>query len=70
MIFVCLQGEFLDPKNPTHSTVAPPSFNTITGSDKMTYVWITDYTLNTAGDVFHKTGLLKKLIGPLTNEVR
>jgi len=64
VVFVCLQGEFLDPKNPTHSTVAPPSFNTITGSD------ITDYTLNTAGDVFHKTGLLKKLIGPLTNEVR
>ncbi|XP_066918111.1 bactericidal permeability-increasing protein-like [Clytia hemisphaerica] len=64
-----LRGEFLDPKNPVHSKVTPPTFDTVTSSAKMAYVWITDYTLNTAGDVFHKTGLLKKLVGPLTKEI-
>jgi len=64
-----LRGEFLDPKNPTHSTKQPPSFDTITASNKMAYVWITDFTLNSVGDVFHKTGLLKKLIGPITKEI-
>ena len=63
------KGEFLDPKNPTHSTKKPPSFDTITASNKMAYVWVTDFTLNSVGDVFHKTGLLKKLIGPITKEV-
>lgn len=64
-----LRGEFLDPKHPAHSSAPLPVFNTITASNKMAYVWITDFTLNSAGDVFHKTGLLKKLIGPLTNEI-
>jgi len=61
-IDLLLRGEFLDYKNPVHSTVSPPSFATNTDSSKMVSVWISDFTLNSAGKVFHNAGLLKNLI--------
>jgi len=63
-IDLLLRGEFLDYKNPVHSTVSPPSFATNTDSSKMVSVWISDFTLNSAGKVFHNAGLLKNLISP------
>lgn len=64
-----LRGEFLNPRNPVPSFLLPPSFDTITSSNKMGYVWLSDFTLNSAGKVFHETGILKALFGPLTKQV-
>lgn len=57
-----LQGEFLDIKRPAPSALQPPSFDTASLSQKMAYIWVTDYSLNTLGEVFHKGGLLQRVI--------
>lgn len=69
MLSVFVQGEFLNPKNPKHGSETPPSFDTVTSSSKMAYVWLSDYTLNSAGKVMHETGLLTKLVGPVMSDV-
>ena len=55
----CPQGEFLDRNHPTHHSSLPvPSFEAAADNSKMLYFWLTDYTLNTAGEVYHNSGVL------------
>ena len=54
-----LQGEFIPRKSPSHHSSLPiPSFSGASDNRKMLYFWITDYTLNTAGEVYHNAGFL------------
>ncbi len=34
------------------------SFPTSSLSNKMVYIWLSEYTINTAGEVYHKSGIL------------
>ena len=45
---------------PVESGLTVPSFTTSGTYSKMVYFWITDYTINTAGEVFHKNELLSE----------
>lgn len=61
---IFIKGEFIPRNNPTsHSSLSVPSFPTTSENNKMLYFWITDYTLNTAGEVYHKSGALKADVG-------
>ena len=54
-----VRGEFLNLKHPVHSKLQPSDFHTVSSSRKMVYIWLTDYSLNTAADVFHTANLLQ-----------
>lgn len=53
-----LKGEFKSSKNPVESELKMPAFTSSSDHSKMLYFWVTDYTLNTAGNVYHKSGML------------
>jgi hypothetical protein len=57
-----VRGEFLNYKHPVHSHLTPPQFQTTTSANKMVYIWLTDYSLNTAAEVFHNAKLLSRVI--------
>ena len=57
-----LRGEFLDLHHPVPSHLVPTDFATTSTAEKMIYVWISDYSLNTAAEVFHRAQLLQKVI--------
>jgi len=58
-----LQGEFMNIKRPSHSALRPPSYDaSYSSSHKMSWVWVTDYTLNTLGEVFHNARILNTVI--------
>jgi len=58
-IDLLLRGEFLNVKNPKQSSLQPPAFSTTTDSTKMIYVWLSDFTVNSAGRVLYEAGKLK-----------
>ncbi|XP_057307472.1 lipopolysaccharide-binding protein-like [Hydractinia symbiolongicarpus] len=53
-----LKGEFKSVKDPTETQSVIPTFSTSSDHNRMIYFWITDYTLNSAGEVYNKTGRL------------
>ncbi|XP_065071504.1 lipopolysaccharide-binding protein-like isoform X2 [Rhopilema esculentum] len=56
---IFLRGEFFQKKNPSHHSSLPiPSFTTAVDNSKMLYLWLTDYSFNTAGEVYHDAGFL------------
>jgi len=57
-----VRGEFLNYKHPVHSKLQPPQFQTTSSANKMVYFWLTDYSLNTAAEVFHNAKLLTRII--------
>jgi len=57
-----VRGEILNFKHPVHSKLHPPQFQTTSSANKMVYIWLTDYTLNTAAEVFHNAKLLTRVI--------
>ena len=62
------QGEFLDAKSRKRSG-EPNDFNTIDSSNKMLYIWLSDFTLNSAGRIYHEAGRLKHTIAPSDKSV-
>ena len=66
---VHLQGEFRSRKNP-HPTELSPSQTPplFAETDKMVYILVNDYVLNTASLVYHEEGQLRRTIRP--EEVR
>jgi len=53
-----LKGEFKARNNPVDSQLSIPPITSSSSSDRMLYFWLTDYTINTAGEVYHNTGFL------------
>lgn len=54
-----LKGEFKEAKNPKKSSLSIPTFKTQSDHLKMVYFWISDYTINTAGRVYHEANKLQ-----------
>lgn len=55
---IYLKGEFKDAKNPVEIGEPFTPFTTGFESDRMLYVWLSEYTANTAGETYHRTGRL------------
>ena len=62
--FLINQGEFLSVQNPGKSGITPPDFDTVDSSNKMVYIWLSDFTINSAGRIYHEAGFLKHLTTP------
>ena len=63
--FVHFQGEFRSRKNPHHTGLSPPqTFPFFDETDKMVYILVSDYVLNTASLVYHEEGKLRKTVRP------
>ena len=66
---VRFQGEFRSRKNPHPTGLSPPQTPSLLAeTDKMVYIKISDYVLNTASLVYHEEGKLRRTIRP--EEVR
>lgn len=63
-IDLLLRGEFLSVQNPKPSGITPPNFDTVDSSNKMLYVWLSEFTINSAGRIYHESGFLTKLTTP------
>ena len=58
------QGEFQSAKEPKQAPFSPVPLPPDSASDKMAYVWLTDYVIDTAGLVYHEAGALNVTITP------
>jgi len=54
-----LRGEFQSRPNPQSSKLAMTAFPPTSNSDKMVYIWISDFTANTFGQIYHDAGLFQ-----------
>jgi len=57
-----LRGEFLDARNPRSSGVQPKAFSTVNSSSRMVYIWLSEYTINSAGIALYNAGRFKETI--------
>ena len=63
--FVHFQGEFRSRKNPHPTGLSPPQQLPFPAeADKMGYISVSDYVLNTASLVYHNEGKLRRTIRP------
>ena len=58
------KGEFLSIAKPVEAPISPVQLPAITASDKMMYLWLTDYIANTAGIVYQNAGILQYTLTP------
>ncbi|KAK2554856.1 Lipopolysaccharide-binding protein [Acropora cervicornis] len=58
------KGEFLSAISPREPPFSPSLLPFESESDKMVYVWLTDYVVNTAGFVYQSAGVLNETITP------
>jgi len=61
---VFIKGEFLSATSPKEAPFSPTPLPPESESDKMAYLWMTDYVVNTAGLVFQQAGALNETITP------
>ncbi|XP_074613864.1 bactericidal permeability-increasing protein-like [Acropora palmata] len=61
---VFIKGEFLSAISPREPPFSPSLLPFESESDKMVYVWLTDYVVNTAGFVYQSAGVLNETITP------
>ena len=59
-----IQGEFQSVSSPAESSLSPSALPDPSASDKMLYIWFTDYVANTAGEVYQKAGAIKYTLTP------
>lgn len=59
-----IKGEFVSAISPEEAPFSPSPLPFDSESDKMAYIWITDYVVNTAGLVYQDAGVLNKTIIP------
>ena len=64
-----LRGEFQKIHNPQLSQLPLIDFPTNSNSNKMLYVWVSDRTLNTFGEIFHQEGLLQVVVNGNTPQL-
>ena len=63
--FVHFQGEFRSRKNPHPTGLSPPqTLPFFAETEKMVYILVSDYVLNTASLVYHEEGKLRRTIKP------
>ena len=70
---VCLylpQGEFFSRKAPAEAPFSPPPMPGVTKTDKMLYVWLSDYMADTAGYVYQQAGVMQYELTPENTHVR
>ena len=58
------KGEFLSAISPREPPFSPSLLPFESEADKMVYVWLTDYVVNTAGFVYQSAGVLNETITP------
>ena len=58
------KGEFLSAIIPKEAPFSPTPLPPESESDKMAYIWLTDYVVNTAGLVYQEAGILNKTVTP------
>ena len=58
------QGEFMSAVKPVEAPMSAEPIPAPTGTDKMMYVWLTDYVANTAGYVYTIAGQLAYNVTP------
>jgi len=61
---IFIKGEFLSATSPKEAPFSPTLLPSESESDKMMYLWITDYVQNTAWLVFQQAGVLNQTITP------
>ncbi len=49
---------------PVESSLSPAALPDPSATDKMLYVWFTDYVANTAGEVYQTAGAIKYKVTP------
>ena len=64
-----LQGEFYNRNHPQEAPFSPPSLPGVQATDRMMYLWLTDYMADTAGYVYLKAGLLQYEMTPENTHV-
>lgn len=64
-----LKGEFKSRKNPKESGLTVPDLKVSSEHDKMLYVWLSEYTVNTAGEVYQDAGLLEFKVEPWNKDI-
>ena len=58
------KGEFLSAIIPKEAPFSPTPLPPESESDKMAYIWLTDYVVNTAGLVYQEAGILNETVTP------
>lgn len=61
---VFIKGEFLSAITPKEAPFSPTPLPPESESDKMAYIWLTDYVVNTAGLVYQEAGILNETVTP------
>ena len=62
--FFSFKGEFMSAAKPVELPMAPPALPAPSKTDRMIYVWLTEYVANTAGYVYQAAGVLAYNITP------
>jgi len=62
--FLDIEGEFQSVSSPAESSLSPSALPAPSASDKMLFIWFTDYVANTAGEVYQKAGAIKYTLTP------
>ena len=63
------KGEFFNRNNPKEAPFTPPPLPGVQATDKMLYVWLTDYLADTAGYVYQQAGILQYVMTPENTKV-
>ena len=58
------KGEFFSAITPKEAPFSPTPLPPESESDKMAYIWLTDYVVNTAGLVYQEAGILNETVTP------
>jgi lipopolysaccharide-binding protein len=58
------KGEFFSRKAPAEAPFSPPPMPGVTKTDKMLYVWLSDYMADTAGYVYQQAGVMQYELTP------
>ena len=65
IVHMCtLQGEFFSIANHQEAPFTPNPLPAVNGTDKMMYVWLTEYMADTAGFVYQQSGELNYNVTP------
>ena len=64
-----LQGEFYNRNNPQEAPFSPPALPGVQATDRMMYLWLSDYMADTAGYVYQKAGLMQYELTPENTHV-
>ena len=59
-----MQGEFYNRNHPQEAPFPPPPLPGVQATERMMYLWLSDYMADTAGYVYQKAGVLQYQMTP------